>query len=51
MFYTFQSIIKETWCAWGGLFHDVPYGDPYIAGITLCIAVVMTCKLVADGKI
>ncbi len=47
MFFTFKSIIGGLWGFWSGLFAPLPYGDPYIAGTTLLVAIAVVCKLLS----
>jgi hypothetical protein len=50
MFYYFQIIVRETWEISCGLFEPLPYGDPYIATITMFVLIAMSAKIIADGK-
>ena len=50
MFYAFQNIVLETWDFWCGLFGLLPYGDPYIASVTLFVLLAMAAKMVAGGE-
>ena len=50
MAYAFQNIVLGTWDLWCGLFKLLPYGDPYIATVTLFVLVAMAAKMVAGGE-
>ena len=50
MFYTFQTLIIESWDSWCGLFSPLPLGDPYLAIFTLVALLGMTVKLIAGGE-
>lgn len=50
MFYNFRIIALDIWNIWCGLFEPLPYGDPYIATITLFILIAMSAKIIADGE-
>jgi len=51
MFHTFTGIVHKSWYAWSGLFDFLPYGENVVAGFALFFVVIVTFKLVADGKI
>ena len=50
MFTNFQSVILNTWDLWCGLFTPIPYGDPYVATVTLIVLLGMSVKMVAGGE-
>lgn len=47
MFFKFTVIVNGLWGFWSGLFAPLPYGDPYIAGAALLVAVAVACKLLS----
>ncbi len=51
MFYAFQNMAHKSWSAWSGMFDFLPYGDNIVAGAALFFIAIVTCKLVADGRI
>ena len=38
-------MIQQAWYSWSGLFEDLPYGDPYVAGATLFVLMAVVAKL------
>jgi len=50
MFSTIYSPIVSLWKMWAGSFSQIPYGDPYIAGITALLVLVVIAKIVLTLK-
>jgi len=46
LLYTVQTSLTSLWHFWSGIFEPIPYGDPYLAIISIFVILAVSAKLI-----